>query len=68
MTPQAVLIELLERLAAGRGDSVLVSDYDLAQWPQEAVAALKSQKLIAKAIKGKIAQAAQPYRNSVWHA
>lgn len=49
MTPQAVLIELLERLAAGRGDSVLVSDYDLAQWPQEAVAALKSQKLIAKA-------------------
>jgi hypothetical protein len=49
MTPQAVVIELLERLAAGRGDSVLVSEYDLAQWPQEAVAALKAQKLIAKA-------------------
>ena len=49
MTPQTVLIDLLERLAAGRGDSVLVSDHDLGQWPPEAVAALKSQKLIAKA-------------------
>lgn len=49
MTPQTVLVELLERLAAGRGDSVLVSDHGLGQWPPEAVAAMKSQKLIAKA-------------------
>lgn len=49
MTPQAVVIELLERLAAARGDAVLISNYELGQWPPDAVAALKSQKLIAKA-------------------
>lgn len=49
MTPQTVLIDLLERLAARRDDAVLVSDYDLGQWPPEAMAALKSQKLITKA-------------------
>lgn len=49
MTPQTVLIDLLERLAARRDGAVLVSDYDLGQWPPEAVAALKSQKLITKA-------------------
>ncbi len=49
MTPQAVLIDLLDRLASGRGDSVLVSEYELNQWLPEAVAALKSQKLITKA-------------------
>ena len=49
MTPPTVLIELLERLAAGRGDSVLVSDHDLGQWPPEAVTAMKSQKLVTKA-------------------
>jgi hypothetical protein len=49
VTPQAVLIELLKRLAAVPGDLVLVSDYDLGEWPTDAVAALKTQKLIAKA-------------------
>lgn len=49
MTPVTVLIDLLERLAAGRDDSMLLSDHDLGQWPPEAVAALKSQKLIIKA-------------------
>ena len=49
MTPVTVLIDLLERLAAGRGDAVLVSDYDLGQWPPDAVTALKSQKLITRA-------------------
>lgn len=49
MTLITVLIDLLERLAAVRGDAVLVSDYELGQWAPEAVAALKSQKLITKA-------------------
>ena len=49
MTPPTVLIELLERLAAVRDDSVLVSDHDLGQWPTEAVTAMKSQKLVTKA-------------------
>ncbi len=48
MKPVTVVIDLLDRLAAGRGDAVLVSDYDLGQWPPEVVAALKSQKLIIK--------------------
>ena len=48
MTPVTVAIDLLERLAAARGDAVLVSDYDLGQWPPDAVAALKSQKLLTK--------------------
>jgi len=52
MTPHAVLIELLARLAALRNAPVLVSDHDLDQWPSEAVAAMKSQKLIAKARSG----------------
>lgn len=48
MTPVTVAIDLLERLAAARGDAVWISDYDLGQWPPDAVAALKSQKLITK--------------------
>ena len=49
MTPEAVLIELLERVNAERGAAVLVSDHELTHWPIEAVAALKSQKLMVKA-------------------
>jgi hypothetical protein len=49
MTPQAALIELLARVGAGNGAVVLVSDEELSQWPAEAVAAMKSQKLLAKA-------------------
>ncbi|MEC5214456.1 hypothetical protein RCH06_003019 [Polaromonas sp. CG_9.5] len=49
MKPVTVVIDLLDRLAAGRGDAVLVSDYDLGQWPPDVVVALKSQKLIIKA-------------------
>jgi len=49
MTPEAVLIELLERVNAERGAAVLVSDHELRHWPVEAVAALKSQRLIVKA-------------------
>ena len=49
MTPQAALIELLERLGANQGAAVLVNDDELRQWPSAAVKAMKLQKLIAKA-------------------
>jgi len=49
MTPQATLIELLARVGAAKGAAVLVNEEELSQWPAAAVAAMKSQKLIAKA-------------------
>lgn len=49
MTPEAVLIELLERVGAGQDTTVLVTNHELAHWPSAAVAAMKSQKLIKKA-------------------
>ena len=49
MTPQTALIELLARVGATQGAAVLVSGEELRQWPAAAVAALKSQKLLAKA-------------------
>ncbi len=49
MMPQAALIELLARVGARNGAAVLVSAEELSQWPAAAVAAMKSQKLLAKA-------------------
>jgi hypothetical protein len=49
MMPEAALIELLARVGAGNGGAVLVSDEKLSQWPATAVAAMKSQRLLAKA-------------------
>lgn len=49
MTPQAALIELLGRVGASRGATVLINDAELNLWPSTAVAAMKSQKLLAKA-------------------
>lgn len=49
MTPQAALIELLGRVGASQGAAVLINDDELSQWPSAAVAAMKSQRLIAKA-------------------
>ena len=49
MTPQAALIELLERVGAEQGAAVLIADDELSQWPSAAVAAMKSQRVIAKA-------------------
>ena len=49
MTPQAALIELLARVGARNGATVLVSAEELGQWPAAAVAAMKSQGLLAKA-------------------
>ena len=49
MTLEAVLIELLERVNAEGGTVVLVTDHELAQWPVDAVAAMKSHKLLVRA-------------------
>jgi hypothetical protein len=49
MTPHGALTELLARLGACNGASVVVSDEELSQWPAPAVAALKSQKLLVRA-------------------
>jgi hypothetical protein len=49
MTPRDALIELLARVGAGNGAAALVSDEELIQWPPAAVAAMKSQRLLAKA-------------------
>lgn len=49
MTPLEVLMELVDRLGAGGGDTVLISGAELGRWPGEAVQALKSQRIIAKA-------------------
>ena len=49
MTPQAALIELLARVGARDGAAVFVSAEELSQWPAAAVAAMKSQKLLARA-------------------
>ena len=49
MTPIDALIELLGRVGASQGAAVLVNDEELHQWPAEAVKAMKSQRLIAKA-------------------
>ncbi|MBU0657162.1 MAG: hypothetical protein KJ914_18725 [Gammaproteobacteria bacterium] len=48
MTPLDALIELLDRVAANRGATVLVNDEELRQWPTGALKALKAQKLITK--------------------
>ena len=49
MTPQGALTELLARVGARNDAEVLVSAEELSQWPAAAVAAIKSQKLLAKA-------------------
>ena len=49
MTPQAALIELLGRVGASQGAAVLINDDELSQWPIAAVAAMKTQRLLAKA-------------------
>ena len=49
MTPQAALIELLDRVGATLGAEVFVNEDELRQWPSAAIAAIKLQKLIAKA-------------------
>jgi hypothetical protein len=49
MTPQAALIELIGRVGASNGSTVLINTQELNQWPAAAVSALKSQNLLLKA-------------------
>lgn len=49
MTPLEVLIELVDRLGAAGGGTVVISEAELRRWPGEAVQALKTQRIIVKA-------------------
>lgn len=49
MTPQAVLVELVNRLKASGGAAVHIGCSDLSEWPADSVAALKSARLLVKA-------------------
>jgi hypothetical protein len=49
MTPEAALTELLVRVGARNDATVLVNAEELGRWPTPAVAAMKSQGLLAKA-------------------
>lgn len=49
MKPVDALIELLDRVGANHGAAVLVNDDELRQWPSEAVKAMQSQRIVAKA-------------------
>ena len=49
MSPEAVLLDLGSRAGASPGREVRVEAREVARWPEEAVTALKSQKLIRRA-------------------
>lgn len=49
MTPQAALIELLGRVGASQGAATLINEDELRLWPNEAVMAMKAQRLLMKA-------------------
>lgn len=49
MTPQAALIEVVERLGEGQGATILLSEHELGLWPGAAVKAMKAQGLLTKA-------------------
>lgn len=49
MSPEQVLAELLGRLGASKGAAVLISEEELALWPDSAVSALKKAGLISQA-------------------
>ena len=49
MTPQAVLIDLLARVAASGGEPMFIGAQELSEWPATAVAAMKAQKLLVRA-------------------
>ena len=47
--PEAVFLDLVSRAGASTAREVRVDSLELARWPEEAVSALKSQKLIRRA-------------------
>lgn len=48
MTPQAVLIELVNRLKASKGAAVHIGGGELSEWPADSVVALKAARLLVK--------------------
>ena len=48
MTPEVVLVELLDRIGAHRGATVVISAHELSTWPGAAITAMKSQGLLTK--------------------
>ena len=49
MTPEAVLVELLDRIGAHPDATIVISAHELSTWPGAAVRAMKSQGLLTKA-------------------
>ena len=49
MTPREALVELVERVGARHGAAVLISEEEVRQWPADAVSAMKSHTLLARA-------------------
>jgi len=49
MKPEAILIELLERVVAKNGEKVFITDHELSLWPDSFVVLMKSYELITKA-------------------
>ena len=49
MTPQVALVELLARVGASQDAAAVLSNHELNQWPETAVAAMKGQRLLTKA-------------------
>ncbi len=49
MTPRDALVELVERVGARHGAAVLISEEEVRQWPADAVGAMKSNTLLARA-------------------
>ena len=48
MRPETILIELVDRVGASRSRAVRIHSRELACWPGDSVAALKSQRIIRK--------------------
>ena len=49
MTPEGVLVELLDRVGSQRGAAVIISALELSTWPPAAVESMKRQGLLTKA-------------------
>ena len=48
MSPEAILIELLDRVGASRDHTIRISSRELAGWPADSVTALKFQRLLRR--------------------
>jgi hypothetical protein len=49
MMPQAVLIEILERIGANNGAATFISNQELSEWPSDLITSMKSHGLITSA-------------------